>query len=716
MASSSLPLLILCETLVVALVIIFFMALYLRKQKVLLKKLLEKCNQIKSAYDEKELEHESFYAQQQAGDSGKGILDYFTQNITDAQQRYEKYTQALIPKIDVDQAFAAKVAALRYLYLTAEKDVFDERGLTHAGWNIFEKKLADIVRWFTKQTTNRQEVRNNRTRLLQERIDALKPFEVENKKLQRSLDHAKTRQTQLETHQRENKATILSLQKMLNSLKQLNSDGVETPKDISINSMTPEEYLTHSSKQVDSIANISDDQGRVIKNIIVELNNHHADISPAVRKKMENSIRMMEVEMMKSDQYIANLRKQLNDAKIQATNYAFMLNEKKGVSYKNGDGQENNTLYLSDTDKNSALTELASLSPTGYLDQEKVVLEIKQLRENNKSQRAIIVNLEHEISLLNDSVLTTEDEEVRKAKQKEVSRLERLVKECEGCIVILENEVDNLYTRLNERAATTSDILVEEGEQDDEIDIVKLGMELEQMASEMEKMAFQYRQTHAINQLIYDVVKSVSIEEMAALIIQFFNGFNAPAGFCINSNAGNAEYFPAHLFNENSKELVKSFSFKDPVFYVNEGTLFSSSKVCLMLLPAIDKTKPLSEPGLIGLVKVVDGHIQHLESENTLSQRSQGMTSWIESTKNHLSDLDIQYAYQVEENTKTFNNFIAEIRQAYHVLDLKGSGLILLDNAINEYEQRMYLLLSSGDIIDREISTLITHIDQLKMQ
>jgi hypothetical protein len=97
-----------------------------------------------------------------------------------------------------------------------------------------------------------------------------------------------------------------------------------------------------------------------------------------------------------------------------------------------------------------------------------------------------------------------------------------------------------------------------------------------------------------------------------------------------------------------------------------------------------------------------------------LTQRSKGMVSWIESTKNQLSDLDIQYAFQVEENKKTFNNFLAEIRQAYHLLDLKGSGAVLLDNAINEYEQRMYLLLSSGDVIDREISNLITHIDQLK--
>jgi len=704
------------EVLLVAFIVIFFMALYIRKQKVLLKKLIEKCNQMKSSYEEKEREYESFYGAQKEGGKKQSLPDYFALNINDAQQRYEKYTQAKIPKIEVAEPFSAKVAALRYLYLTAEKEVFDERGITQAGWNMFEKKLADIAHWFIKQTTNRQDVRNNRTRLLQERIDALKPFEAENKKLQRSLDHAKKRQEQLEGYQRENKATILSLQKMLNAMKQSNPNGSETGKDVSINKMSPEEYLAYSSKQVDSISNASDEKGRVLKNIIFELNNHQESISPEIRKKMESSIKMMEIEMMKSDLYISNLKKELKDAKSQATNYALMLNESKGAVRKEGGAQGDNTLYVSAGDNRQGLTELTPLSPTDYMDHGKIVLEIKQLRENNKSQRAIIVNLEHEISLLKDSILTTEDEEVRKAKQQEVSRLERMVKECEGCIEILESEVDHLYTQLQERGTTGEDGVANGGEVSEDTDIVKLGMELEEMAKEMEKIAFQYRQTHAINQLIYDTVKCTSVEEVATLIIQFFKGFNAPAGFSINSSAGNAEYLPSHIFNENTKELVKAFSFKDPVFYVNEGTLFSSKKLCLMLLPIADNTKSLSESNLLGLVNVVDEHIQQLEAEGALAQRSEGMASWIESTKNHLADLDIQYAYQVEENRKTFNNFIAEIRQAYHLLDLKGSGLILLDNAINEYEQRMYLLLSSGDIIDREISTLITHIDQLKIQ
>lgn len=729
-SSPSLLVLLLGELILLLLIILFFVVLYLRKQKILLKKLLEKSNQVKELYEEKAREYEGFYANHKKDSNNPSLPEYLAQGIHDAQQRYEKYTQAKIPKIDIGQSFGAKVAALRFFYLTAEQEVFQERGVTHAGWNLFEKKLADIVRWFTKQTTARQDVRSNRTRLLQERIDALKPFEAEAKKLQRSLDLSKKRQEQLETTQKESKATIFSLQKMLRSMKQPSPEGVELGKEISINNMSTEEYLAHSSHKMESISTVSDQQGNTLKNIIFELNNHHADMSPDVRKKIESSIKMMEIEMMKSDQYITNLKKELKEAKLQATNYALMLRDNKSALKSDLDGREEAKLHLTASSSDFSLTELSSISPTDYLDRDKIMQEIRHLRGNNTAQRGLIVQLEHELSLVKDSLIETEDETVRLEKQKEVNRLTRLVKECEGCIEILESEVDNLYLQLQERGALNAnsgtsssfdvnanansnepDSSQSSGDQDD---VIKLSFELEEMAKEMEKIAFQYRQTHSVNQFIYDIIQCATVDEVAKHIVQFIKEFNALAGFCINSTAGSAEYFPPHIFNENMKELVKSFSFKDPVFYLGEGTLFSSKKLCLMLLSDPTQTKSLSEMTLQGLVRVVDDHVQHLESESMLAQRSKGMASWIESTKNHLSDLDIQYAFQVEENKKTFNNFLAEIRQAYHLLDLKGSGAVLLDNAINEYEQRMYLLLSSGDVIDREISNLITHIDQLK--
>jgi hypothetical protein len=44
---------------------------------------------------------------------------------------------------------------------------------------------------------------------------------------------------------------------------------------------------------------------------------------------------------------------------------------------------------------------------------------------------------------------------------------------------------------------------------------------------------------------------------------------------------------------------------------------------------------------------------------------------------------------------------------------LKGGGLMVLENAIGEYENRMQLLLAGGDIIDKGISKLMENVDKL---
>lgn len=138
-SSPSLLVLLLGELVLLLLIILFFVLLYLHKQKNLLKKLLEKSNQVKEIYEEKAREYEGFYASHKKDSNNPSLPEYLAQGIHDAQQRYEKYTQAKTPKIDIGQSFSAKVAALRFFYLTAEQEVFQERGVTHAGWNLFEK-------------------------------------------------------------------------------------------------------------------------------------------------------------------------------------------------------------------------------------------------------------------------------------------------------------------------------------------------------------------------------------------------------------------------------------------------------------------------------------------------------------------------------------------------------------------------------------------------
>lgn len=687
----NLALIILAEILLVLLVVMGFMVSHIRQQKKLMRLMLEKFQQFKAAREalEKELKEKSA-SDYLAGAAGANVnlAEFFARNLSDSQARYEKHTQTKVPKMEPNEAYSAKVAALRFLYLTAEKEVFEDRGLTHAGWNLFERKLADIIRWFNRQTSQRQAVRNNRVRLLQERIDALKPFEAENKTLQRRLDQAHRRQKQLEAFQRESRTTINNLQKLIASLQAASAAVAEKA--------VPPDDWSNTDVQMDSISQLSGQKAKALRAISDELNHHQALMPPTVRQKMEQSLKLMEQELIKSDEYILNLQRELQDAKKRASQFA---------------GENSSDAHTNE-----------------MVERRRVMTEITRLRENNRLQHELIIKLEREINRLRESILTMDDEETRRVKEAEVNRLERLVVDCQNCIETLENQVDSLYSQLRERdgepdqqsdqedpemAQQHIDDDMEFDEERAEASNLLAAQELEAMAKEMENIIFQYRQSHGLNQLMQDVFQQADLQGVADAVVRFLSEFHAPAGFCLRSTQGAFEYFPEGLFNEKAQDLTRrAFIVKEPVVYIDDNTLFSCDHMSLMLAPPQGGRRALHETFLQLLVKLVDKYLDQLATGKQDANREEQRGNWIASTKSQLGDLNIQYVYQLEENKRAFTKFMAELRESYSLLNLEGSGAVILDNAINEYEQRMYLIMDSGELIDREISKLIENFEQ----
>lgn len=683
--SFSFSTLLLGEIILVLFITLFFSILYNLKQKSLLKRLIEKYAEVKSEQTLAANEKASFYAGKKP-ESQSTIIEYFERSLSDSLQRYEKNTGSRHPHLEPDHSFTARIAALRCLYLMAEKEVFDERGVTHAGWGLFEKKLADIVQWQDKKSTHRQEVRDKRLRLMQDRLDALKGTNEKNKQLQAKVDRLLQSEKNLKQYQVESQQTINNLQNMLEQLKQLSS----TEQSPAAHSYTGD-FLDRNT--MDNPASPSTENNSNVIEMIRELKTYKSKFSVEIKEKMDSYMNILEVELMKSDQYIGNLKKELQEAKMQVTNYAIMLRDartdEKGTSL---DAEDFNTILYNIADP---------------IEPKNVLGEIKQLRENNRIQRDLIFKMEHEIQLLKNSVNPTDTAEIREGKEKEIVRLERIVKECQGCIDTLESEVDHLYNQLQERAETPT-------EATDKNENEFASEELTMITKELEKTIAHYQQLHAINRLILELMKSETLSSIAKQIMQFVKDFNAPIGFVMHSALGKAEYFPAALFNESTIELVKSPATKETLIHLDEGTLFIFSKIHLMHLNMPERGHPILETSLQGLVNAAEECIKNIEAHKSNKKRTQETGSWIATIKNSLSNIDIQYASQAEENRKTFNNFISEMRRAYPLLDLHGQGAIVLDSAINEYEERMHLLLTSSDVIDHEITNLIEQMDTLK--
>lgn len=450
------------------------------------------------------------------------------------------------------------------------------------------------------------------------------------------------------------------LQQELNEYKTESKAVVTKLKDIisslqnNINNnslIPPKEY----KEVLDSV--ISNENLDKIRNLFDEMKLFSDNFQPKKNNFIEKSINTLEYEVENSDRFITNLR--------------------------------------SSSSQNSSFN----------------MHEVSKLKESNKVQRGIISNLEKEISMLRDSIDTDSSQEVKDAKEQEISRLERVVKEYEGCVVILEDQIGDLYNRLEEKAKEPVTDTPAESNQD----LQSLNAELQNVSKRMDSIANDYRQAVAVNRAIYNFSQCKTIKEIANNIVKLIKEFNIPAGFYIYSSVGKADYFPSLLFNDVLKRLVKNSAQKEHIGNVNGNTLFVAKGIKLIIFPSEHEADSINST-ISGLVCIAGENILRLENTYVIKKNSGNIDGWISLAKSKIANIDIQFSYQAEENKKIYNQFIADLKKSYEHLDLKGEGAVMLDNAINEYEARMQLLLSGGDVIDRELEKLTGHLGALKLQ
>jgi hypothetical protein len=722
--------LLLGNSIVVLLVAMAIMLVFILKQRRLLKELVEKYRQVIASY-EAELK-ESVGAQAKPVDASTDtevVQNYLTAAIAESQQRYQKASQAKLPKLDPSQPFSAKIAALRHLYLSVEKEALDTKTTSFSGWSFYEKQLTDITRWITSPKANHSPSKNSRMRLLQERIDVLKPFETENKDLIRKLNMAKRRQEKLETSQQESKAAIADLKKIISELQRgAGSEGQGGTSLVSLaynQEATPllpaEQSLKQSLQGMESVYQRSSDHGGAVGRLSSWVDIEVSGLSAEEKKKLSGTINSLELELLKSNSHISNLQKELKAAQRQSAegSLVYMAPEKNRVA---GGASINSPSTMAErfiftnvgefNDDSGGLKFAPNQNSSGdYLDHERVVLEIKMLRENNKLQRGLILTLEQELQTLRESIETIEDGELKEEKKAEVVRLERLVNECQNCIETLESEVDNLYAQLQARAAAKQSI--EDSAVNSELE--ELSREREELVKNLQKTVADYQRNKALNHYVIELMMDSKVDSIGKHLVQLLKELSIEAGFYIGTRLGHVEYYASNFFGAKEKLLLKDTAHKEPLMYLSEGTLFCAKGIKVLLISSADDLDQLPEfTSLLSEVVAITGaHLNHIETEKLLSMRSETINDWVKLAKNNLSDLDIQYAFQLEENRKTSNQFIKELKEASILLGLKGGGLMVLENAIGEYENRMQLLLAGGDIIDKGISKLMENVDKL---
>lgn len=685
-----LPTIILGELLLVLLVLVVFLVNRLSRQKKIIEKLLEKIRSATGANP-----GENFYDKNRLPSSQPSINDYFAYSLSDALTRFKKFTGNEHPTLNKEHPFSGKIAALRHLYLSAEQEVFAERGITHAGWGTIERTLAPIVQWTDQSASQFEKAIGDLQRQLRAREDEMKRHQAKSAHLLKRLENLRNEQHSLEHLNAKNSNLIEHLQGALEKLKNIPATRQETAA--STFSLPLNDHYIKQFGEANSVENHN------LLALIHEIKNTKSTFSPAQQKRIESQVHLLEIELLKSDRHINDLKQQLKEAKLQITNYGLMRKDNTPIG-------DINSLY----DKL-----MQKIAPENQDDPDTIIAEIKHLQKSNKQQYDTVNNLENEISNIKDSISSDDSDVVNQEKEKEILRLERLVKECQGCIIILEEEVDNLYTRLQEQAAQLNKMPAIESPVDEELPPAQEVQssrfeEVEMLVQELQKTAMNYQHVYAINMILLDFLQCQDFHKLTHLLQDFINRFNLAAGFYIECAAGKTEYAPEHLVNTQERHQLVNPDVQEPLIHLDNGTLFNYVNIrALRNNTAQESEEKMLDTNFQMVIAAANERLNDLTYYLQLAEKEHGNLAINTQVKETLNNLNIRYAFQVDENRKTFDHFIGELRRAYGLLELKGPGVVILDNAVNEFEIRMSLLLESGEAIDKEISGMVDKMEQV---
>ncbi|WP_111641915.1 coiled-coil domain-containing protein [Marinimicrobium alkaliphilum] len=693
---------ILAEVIFVLLVTIAFLLLWQQRLRKLYKRLLRAHQRLKRTIrvnpDAEPVLIKEPYDKNAAGDHS---LEFFLQsNQEEAKRRYTALTQSKLPRLDPTQPYAAKVAALRYLYLSAESDLLRRNRSPHESWLRLERLLHDITRWVVDRKQKQQQARNNRVELLEQRLAILKKAEQENKDLRRKLYLSKVRQDKLGKEQLEQKQTIDKLRR-INRKFQQSANGQEPPLR---HLHQANQHLARSERQIEGIDQLAQSKHDSATRLLKELQLLTKQ-DPKASARYESIIRNLEADLRDSSHTLEKLRKQMQAAQHAVD--ARQENSESGgerdilsiVEGKLGEGHELlDYVHAWDQGKGHITT----------------LSEIQHLRDNNQSQRGIIVDLETQLRKARKKLEQTDDEDEKAVYLKEVQRLEGIAKEYEYCIDTLESEVDQLQYQLNASAKHGHSAEATTGVKMKEDAITQLNYELDKITHKLHTTLHQHKADSVIRRYAVELLDLTNIESIARRLALVLRELELRSGFHIYSELGNASFFTARQFSNPEMILVKEKRIAEAVTYTNDGILFSQAFIQLLLKdPSRDGDVNALEVIVKALVGLTSGRVAYLQAQAQANHTSRDVSAWGHRVRELLSNLDIQHAYRTEEITRTLERLLNEVEALAGGLELGDASQAALNNALTEAREHMQRVFSESSALDVEYNRLHEQLDRM---
>lgn len=616
--------------------------------------------------------------------------------------RFKKFIPGGIPSLSPDAPFGAKIAALRYLIAIAEAENRTKQNGPE-NWIVLEKKMADIVRWVRNMPKD-QNQSGGRIKQLQEKIDTLKKQEVENSRLKRQLSLARQKSESLSSQNKNQRDSIRKLQTMINAFQRAFPDSsiaaTSEPDEQETTSYQRHERATHAYEgSIFQIANINDISQRkqgLLNQLTQNLTDSLTHMDKSDKEKFEAKVKALEIDILKSDHHITNLQKELKSARDNIQQFKQTEQDAAIYSSSSPDTNEESTAQPTNEDN-----ELPSWTESG--GPQRSLEEVEKLRSNNQNQRKLILELNSEIGLLRESMLTTEDNDLKEEKLQEIVKLERLVKECEYCIETLESEVELLR-----------DQMTDEHEKLQHPDIERLNRDIEQMSSQLHQTIEQCSHANIVNKFAMQLLQCSNIESAAQLLVSTLKSINIAYGFYLASDLDKIEHYSDGKTSSQEQKSLKTQDATSVIGYTNEGILFFRPHIRLIFRnpPDEDEAQALLEVTLDTIVQLLNAKIGQLDSQAKLSKQDSSMHSALHKISATLSQINHRHHAQSNDAKGIIIDFTREMESSVKLMNPSPAVKSVFDNAISECYQRMDLMLSESKTIDKYTQDIISLLEK----
>ena len=602
-------------------------------------------------------------------------------------------------------ALASRVYALRHNYLKLEYGALKHAVNSEAYWHYIYKNISNLMRLMTKCAVDgehsNKELENQIT-LLRERIKHLLEKEEQPTELSAlaALDQ-----------------TLIDIGNTAENVNASDTDTVD--KLLKANIILSRVTEDHDFSDVQENCFMSLDiaqEGQAYRSAKLQslLEEQAEKIA-----QLTQSLGLAEGESLQGVKENKALSRSLKIAENHASDLTLQvesLHQRLEGNYKKIDDvkgrQENSSGSFTLLERTSEMDQQCVIFDDVVSDVESLkVNEIGKLRETISGQRLTIVELEHELLELNDSL--GGDDASNKPIIKEINHLKRVIQESEGCIQILESEVDYLKGQLDVlqetlEPKTSSGVSLD--------DIQTLSESLMQTQSQLSKKVMESGRDRRIMHFFEACIEVSSIEDFALVLMDFLQQYGSGLSICIDVNGKSVEVSDKGKVSVEERAKLKSMAPEQVDNHQLPVALLINFKHIAAIFHGVPGSDSLSdnEAEIVDVMRYSSFLLHKVGFQQDARNKLKNYEYFANVVRKTSKESMAYYSYQSKEAQEIVNSVVNQITAISQTLNMSDSFKNSLKDVEEEANIRLDIMNKNRGIMAKKFDQLVERLNYLK--